>query len=142
MSMVGAREFPFCTWQNALMEFAESPIRFKSEPTKKKGPQLSAGVLVLNSIFVSRLLLAPPALLFGWLFRCGFLLWLSFSLGFGFSFRFFRRSFLCWPFRRWLGSRRSRRRSGRCLRLFFADDQLLFFGLHHFAAQFVVFLQP
>src|SRR5882757_2151160 len=112
MSMVGAREFPFCTWQNPLMEFAESPIRFKSEPTKKKGPQLSAGVLVLNSIFVSRLLLAPPALLFGWLFR------------------------------RWLGSRWSRRRSRHCLRLFFADDQLLFFSLHHFAAQFVVFLQP
>src|SRR5882724_3874819 len=87
-------------------------------------------------------LLAPLALLFGRLFLRGFLFWLSFSLGLGLglSLSFFRGSFLCRLLRRRLGSHRSRRRSRHCLRLFFADDQLLFLGFHYFAAQFVVFL--
>src|SRR5579864_1790334 len=85
--------------------------------------------------------LAPLALLFRrFLLRCRLFLWLGFCLGLRLGF------FLGSRFRRLLGGRfRSRRPgygSGRCLWLFFANDQLFFLGLYHFAAEFVVLLQP
>src|SRR5258708_360651 len=84
--------------------------------------------------------LAPLALLFRRLLLCGLFLW--FGLGLCLGFCFLLGSLLCRLLRCRFGSCRPRSGSRRRLRLFFADDQLFLFGLHHFASEFVVFFQP